>query len=418
MSSWFSYQNFLKFNIIMIAPKYNECEICYHFDDDEGGVYECLVCHRIFCDKHRDIHQQETNHSDFKQHLKTLDPNIKEDIIDNSPSSMVSGFQNLGNTCYFNSNLHVLFAIDEFVNYCLTDECDNRVIPSEDKIEHQLGHQLHRFLVALHKGDRLFMRPSLLREAIDVDSPEYLNPRPQDSIDFFNYMITTIKKKLGFPETHLNLTEFDFVDTITCSNCSKTFTSLNTRKNNQASDPFYCFIIKPRQHPDECDEPVQLNLDEMIDDRCNYAFKNISETDLKGFKRLNWTCPNCQCHEGTIARKIKNAPKYLFINNRLDHGSREKDTRKKLKANLEFDINNLDISRHVLEGNGKYELIAFMHHMGRWAKWGHDISYVRKSGSDNIFYKFNDLVVKEVDVRTNVEFGKQYLYLFKQKSVL
>lgn len=400
---------------------HRECEVCYHFDDDGGGVYECQTCHRIFCEKHRDIHQQETNHLEYQNYSLQLDPYVIENILDNIPSSMVSGFQNLGNTCYFNSNLHVLFSIDEFVNYCLTDDCDKHIIPNEDKISHQLGHQLHRFVTALYKGNRLFMRPTLLRLAIDVDNEEYLTPRPQDSVDFFNYMMSTIKNKIGFTESHLNLTEFNFVDTITCSNCSQTFQRVNTRKNeNDTNDPFYCFIVKPRQHPGECSEPVQLNLDEMIDDRCNFNFQNkpVNSCDKlpDGFKRLNWTCPNCKCNEGKIIRKIDHAPKYLFINNRLDHGSRTQDTRKKLQANLQFDINNLDISRHVIDGNGKYKLIAFMHHMGRWAKWGHDISYVRKQESDNIFYKFNDICLCEVNAKTDIDFGKQYLYLFKQVS--
>lgn len=394
-----------------------ECETCYYYDDDGGGVYECLTCHRDFCSKHRDIHQQETNHTEFKQYQRTLNPNIEEEILENIPPlPMVSGFQNLGNTCYFNSNLHVLFAIDEFVNYCLTDECDKHIIPNENDIKRQLGHQLHRFVTALYKGDRLFMRPRLLRQAIDADNEQYLSPRPQDSIDFFNYMMSTIKRKLGFSETHLNLTEFNFVDTITCANCSQTFQSLNTRKNEDNSkEPFYCFIVKPRQHPGECDEPVHLNLDDMIDDRCCFNFINSDEA-TNGLKRLNWTCPNCSCHEGKIERKIDHAPKYLFINNRLDHGSRSEDTRKKLQANLNFDINNLNMSKHILEGNVQYKLIAFMHHSGRWAKWGHDISYVRKQGSDRIFYEFNDLSVREVNVLANVDFGKQYLYLFKQVS--
>lgn len=400
---------------------HKECETCYHFDDDPDGVYECQTCFRVFCSKHRDIHQQETNHSEFKHYYCDLDPNTLESILENVPSSMVSGFQNLGNTCYFNSNLHVLFAIEEFVNFCLTGDCDSIIVPNEKDIKRQIGHQFHRFVTALYKGDRLFMRPTLLRQAIDADNVEYLDPRPQDSIDFFNYMMRTIKRKIGFEKSNLNLTEFNFVDTITCENCSQTFQSHNTRKDNENSnDPFYCFIVKPRQHPGECEEPVQLILDEMIDDRCCFNFHNkiadSSEKTANGYKQLNWKCPNCNCCKGKIVRKIDHAPKYLYINNRLDHGSRTEDTRKKLKANLQFDINNLDISRHLVEGSGKYKLIAFMHHMGRWAKWGHDISYMRKQDSENIFYKFNDIDVREVNVKNDVEFGKQYLYLFKKVS--
>ena len=400
----------------MIFPSYSECEECYHFQDDPDGVYTCTECHHTFCKQHSIQHTSETNHHEF-QHIEIpTNQSLLDESKNNVRGSMLAGFENLHNTCYFNSNLHVLFSISEFVNFCLSNECDKLG---------DLGHQLHRFVTAYHEGTRLFLRPSLLRKAIDVNAPQYLLPEPQDSIDFFNYLLSTLTQQLPVEKSHLDLVQFNLIDEITCHKCKQTFTVKNSNKQipiqftEQSNPPFHAFVVKPQQRPEDyIEQSAQLNLDQLIDERCDFFFSNDpksikTDDQSQRVKCMNFTCPHCGCHEGNMKRKIEKAPKYLYVNVRLDHGSRDPDQRRKLRALLQFDMNNFDISRHVHEGNGKYQLLSFMHHTGKWAKWGHDISYVRKEGSETLFVEFNDNVTREVNLQS-YPFGRQYLYLFKQ----
>jgi ubiquitin C-terminal hydrolase len=57
-----------------------------------------------------------------------------------------------------------------------------------------------------------------------------------------------------------------------------------------------------------------------------------------------------------------------------------------------------------------------MHHTGRWAKWGHDISFVRFGEK---WIKFNDSVAEEIGhIWRSVTFGEQYLYLWQRVDSL
>jgi ubiquitin C-terminal hydrolase len=70
-----------------------------------------------------------------------------------------------------------------------------------------------------------------------------------------------------------------------------------------------------------------------------------------------------------------------------------------------------------VEGGGPvtYRLLAFMHDRGRWAKYGHDISFVRFGEQ---WIKFNDAVATAVDdIATEVPFGQQYLYLWERNAI-
>ena len=244
----------------------------------------------------------------------------------------------------------------------------------------------------MKKGERYDVRPSLLRNEIDSDAPQYLENSPMDSVDFFDYMFKTIRNKL--PNAPIDLAEFDYDYNITCNNCKISF--------NENENDLFKFIIKPSVPiPDDKKEPVILNIDELI----KQSFNHIAH---------KYKCPNCGNEEVVIKKTIKKAPKYFFVNNRLDYGTKDPDFRKKLCAKLEFDIDNVDISKYVLSGNGHYKLIAFMDHFGKSAKWGHDKSYVRKEG--NSFYEFDDDVVTIIEnIHKRVTFGQQYLYLFVQK---
>ncbi|OHT14945.1 hypothetical protein TRFO_14591 [Tritrichomonas foetus] len=379
----------------------NECQECYVLETDEEGVYKCDTCGKVFCQGHREDHRKSANHSTFT-HIKSDDPfffSEDDKFTTNSEqiySPMVSGFANLGCTCYFNSCLHVLFSINELVNYFLSDECDQ---------VNELGHQFHRFVTELNKGSRPKLQNSLLRNEVDRDNEKYLRSDPQDSIEFFDYLYSTIHQKL--PDSNIdNLLEFSFSDTLQCKHCSQVFTEKvhNVR------------FLKVKPGLPFQSGRMSLNLLNMI----NNEFEKSPKV---------WNCPNCDHNEAKKNRKILNPPKYLIVLNRLDYGSREPDTRRKRDVQLEFDLNDLNISHHIScslgdeseahqkldENQGHYRLIAFMDHSGKWAKYGHDTCYVRNGESDQ-WYWFNDSAVSIIDdIMENVVFGRQYLYLFKQK---
>jgi uncharacterized UBP type Zn finger protein len=389
-----------------------ECFDCYTTLADPPGVFSCLECSVLtgFCPAHAVAHQAAAGHSTFAlittakmptavrlsssgsfQTLPSADhpeptrlaslrryPAYVFDPCPEMPRRpLVSGFFNLGNTCYMNSNLHVLFAIPEFVKYCLSENC-GKAGP--------LGSEFRRFVTELVNGTRQPLINGRLRFAIDVDRTEYLQPNPIDSVEFFDYLFGIIRRDL--PDAPLSLTEFNEIVNVTCTSCGKT-----TRISESKS--VHAIVV----------EPLGTGTRLMTDDihRMLDRFCRSQKSD--------WCCPACGSCANESSRSIDAAPKYLFVINQLDVGPREPDARYKRNLVLTLDPDELRIG-FASSGPARYRMIAFMHHSGRWAKYGHDIAFMRE---DDHWIKFNDSDVTVVqNIQRQVVFGQQYLYLYSR----
>jgi ubiquitin C-terminal hydrolase len=288
----------------------------------------------------------------------------------------IAGFFNLGNTCYYNSNLHVLLSMREFVDYSLTNDCKN---------SHVIGFELNRFVSELINGRHGVLINGRLRLAIDADHPEYLRPDPIDSVEFFHYFYQTIRRYV--PHAPLSLTEFDVVTEAQCAKCGQT---VSIGRENA----LYFLPIEPDV---VTWESITDSLPAMIGRWATYT-------------RTDWECPACHCRGGEFHRKILKAPKYLYINNQLDYGEPDEGRFKRAMA-LNLDTEALHIKSEA-EPDVVYRLMSFMNHVGRWAKWGHDISFVRVGGE---WITFNDASAVIVpDIRSAVRFGEQYLCLWER----
>jgi uncharacterized UBP type Zn finger protein len=225
-----------------------------------------------------------------------------------------------------------------------------------------------------------------LRLAIDADRPEFLEPEPIDSVVFFHYIFQTIRRYV--PEAPLNLSEFDVLTTVRCLNCNEII-EIGRDKS------VYVLPI----------EPAVVSREEIRDSMSEMINRWVK------FEKLNWKCPKCHRKGGEFVRKIEKAPKYLFINNQLDYGEIDGD---RFKRNMVLDMNQKELHIGCVEGESDvvYRLRSFMHHFGRWAKYGHDIAFVRYGEE---WIKFNDHVAESIEnLESRIVFGQQYLYLWEK----
>jgi ubiquitin C-terminal hydrolase len=378
---------------------------CCTIANDPPGTFVCLRCPKYvgFCLSHSAQHVQATGHVVFAlvrpkrepsdvqfdpsgasylrlgrcSHRRLRDFRRYDSYVFRVNSKairrpLVAGFFNLGNTCYFNSNLHVLFAIPEFVAFCLSGDCASA---------NRLGFELVR-------GAHPQLINGRLRQALDADAPAFLLANPIDSVEFFNYALRTIRRYL--PDCPLRLAEFETTRSIVCSSCGA-----SVPIDDEIAVP--ALVIEPRA----VGRKLQTDtIEEMIARACCIP-------------RNTWACPQCGSAGGMCNRRIKVAPNYLFINNDLDYGTRVPDRRYKRSLVLEMDPDELHLAG-VLAGGADpaYRLTAFMDHKGKWALWGHDISYVREGEH---WIRFDDEDVRELrSLRGKVVFGQQYLYLFEK----
>jgi uncharacterized UBP type Zn finger protein len=387
-----------------------ECYSCYTVLSDPPGIFICLECptREGFCATHALEHFRTQKHRKFilstiDQFMHVIvgpddrlipDPSADFPLSEFAPEDrrypsraltktpdtlrrrLVAGFFNLGNTCYYNSNLHVLLAIPEFVDYCLTEDC---------KTSHRIGFELYRFVSELAFGNHPALINGRLRLAIGADEPAFLEPDPIDSVLFFHYIFRTLRRYI--PRAPLDLSEFDVLTKVRCENCGETV-QIGLEKS------VYVLPIEP----------------EVV------TFDTISDTLPKmlgrwaRFQNQDLKCPKCGEARGEFTRTIVCAPKYLFINDQLNYG--EEEERFKQSMVLELDTEALHFG--FVEGGGDfvYRLKAFMNHTGRWAKYGHDIAFVRH---EEEWIRYSDRLVVEVeDIRTQVVFGQQYLYIWER----
>jgi hypothetical protein len=112
-------------------------------------------------------------------------------------------------------------------------------------------------------------------------------------------------------------------------------------------------------------------------------------------------------------RSIGTVPKYLFVINQLDFGPRERNARHKRNLVLTLDPDELRIG-FASSGPARHRMIAFMHHSGRWAKYGYDIAFIRE---DDHWIEFDNSDVTVVrNIQQQVAFGRQYLYLYSRSD--
>ena len=405
-----------------------ECSLCYHVLDDDGGVYVCLHCDKPagFCPTHAKQHavgehQYFLNNTSTDQicvkfesgefkgvdeeslppecavALKNLEtfreypPYVWEPAAESWPPRWgmyagldreipgVRGFFNLGNTCYYNSTLHMLFGISPFVKYCLTDEC---------RLANKLGFEFHRFVKEMMEGTHQRLINGRLRLALDEEAKQYLDPDPQDSQDYVRYAIDYIRTQL--PEAPLSLIEFERHTTVKCDKCGAV-EDVSRDKNAR-------FLEIAPAIADRSKTPCE-DIKDMI--------KRASE-----FKKSDWVCPKCGATGGTCYVKIVKAPKYLIVHNSLDIDG-EDGERFKQPMRLTIDVDELMIPME--RGRGLYKLKAFMDHRGAWAVDGHDIAFMRKRDK---WICFNDELVTQIpcnSLTSVVQIGTQYFYLFKRK---
>ena len=408
----------------------SECSICYYNFTMKNGVFTCLDCGQCFCSDHLFQHSNENSHYHYvhnklfqSKYIEVKDGAIiecppKEEgeylsksqyvcqseqpfyytleaPTNNVVKSMVCGFGNLGLTCYMNTTLHVIFAIQEFSDYCYDPKCDSYG---------PLGHQLHRFMIPLYEAKHPVLFPKLLRKAINAGAPIYNEMEPQDSLSYFHYLFPYLNNNL--PSCPLNLVTFNLKETRKCPKCGHTITK-KTQHYHIGMPVIDTLPEKETFHTDIISSiRAGLNPPEtFICPECDYqCFQNSfpefysNDVPIKSIETNTF-----------VSKEFETIPKYLFITHNLDIGPT--NTRYKRLVDLQFNKDDIDLTDVV---GAKYQLKAFSYHMGRWAKLGHDMAFVKY---DNEWIFFNDIETSiATEIVNDFHFGAQYLYLLERKE--
>lgn len=310
---------------------------------------------------------------------KTAGKNVDDSIREADPKGSARksryspvGLSNLGNTCYINSVLQCLFAIENF-KYAIIG-CSEPQLENNDVFQ-----SLKNIFVKMECGPRNYVDPEPLISALRLDSSVQ-----QDGQEFMKLFLTLLEKSFeGIPEMEQKI--------------SKMF-------RGRAGYQTRCLTCQ--------------NLSQS-----SYRFDDFTELDIpiKGYKTLQeslgallapeildgdnqYFCEHCNSkRDATRQLVVKETPPFLCLSlQRFVFDLKKMD---RVKANDKFSF-PLELESATITHNHQesckimYDLEGILLHKGNSARQGHYVAHVAvdvKGKNRNVWYRFDDTDVSKLE---------------------
>ena len=333
-------------------------------------------------------------------------------------SSNINGFINLGNTCYLNATLQVIFNIDKLNHYFLSkkflEELNNNLKSNHFKTKNDIHliQQYYQLTNDYHTNNKkLLSNKNLLNSILKINNTFVINEQ-HDSQEMIIFLLDNIHEALkydvdvNYQGKSKNKTDLIVIESI--NELSKILNKKYSIINELFFGMFYnellsneenskgTFISKKYEHFNNL--TLQFAGNNLIENLDLFFKDELLDTPI-----LNETTDIKQKAYKTI--KISNAPPYLFIT------LKKYDINQKSKESYEIPIDELKFSKYCVgydEYNCIYQLIGVICHVGS-LNFGHYYSIIKKKDK---WYMCNDNNISEFNIE------KQYKIINKNAYVL
>ncbi|XP_061193163.1 ubiquitin carboxyl-terminal hydrolase 37-like isoform X1 [Saccostrea echinata] len=262
-------------------------------------------------------------------------------------STQLSGFSNLGNTCYMNAILQSLFHLEPFTR---------DLVHISRKISRSLPQQsLYQSLVRLHGSRKRilsdFSKRDLLRnvkQAISSSAKRFSGYQQHDAHEFLNQVLDQLKEEVAkvmkstpspsrspreITETvdlinpTLQNFEFEVTHTISCTNCSEKVTK---------AEQFYDLSLEmPRKRTGSTPCTIQNALD--------LFFKK---------EAIEYRCEKCGCCKAEVSHKFTRLPRVLILHLKRYNYNTASTIQSKMLQNIVIP-KYLSLHHHCVEDTNK-----------------------------------------------------------------
>ena len=328
------------------------------------------------------------------------------------------GLQNIGNTCFMNTALQCLSAIDFFSAYFLSDQYLSDI---NKKPQAEFVRAYVRFLKNAWEDNDCIVSPRLLKETLGKFYDPYSGFRQNDAAECFNKIIELLHEGLSFavsieitPKKEKILSEAAKMEELSIE-CTK----MHFSKNYSIPVKLFYGQFQNRVICVDCKkismyyEPFSM-INLPICDKTNTLFDCIDKyTSFEIMDGVNkYSCGNCK--KDTIGKKkimVWKMPTVLVFSFNRFSGSR------KIDKYIDFPINRAIFNNLVQNENAKnvvYDLVAVANHSGG-LNGGHYWAYTK--GTNGKWYECNDESCSEIKNESSIVSNSAYFLVYKKRSV-
>jgi ubiquitin carboxyl-terminal hydrolase 8 len=328
------------------------------------------------------------------------------------------GLQNIGNTCFMNTALQCLSAIDCLSAYFLSDQYLSDI---NKKLQAEFVRAYVRFLKSAWEDNDCIVTPKLLKQTLGKFYDPYSGFRQNDAAECFNKIIELLHDGLSYAvsiaiasKKGQPLTEASKMEQLSIE-CTK----MHFEKNYSIPVKLFYGQFQNRVICVECKkismyyEPFSM-INLPICEKTNTLFDCIDAyTSFEIMDGVNkYSCGNCK--KETIGKKkimVWKLPNILVFSFNRFAGSR------KIEKYIDFPINKVIFNNLVQNENAKnvvYDLVAVANHSGGLSG-GHYWAYTK--GTNGKWFDCNDEHNSEITNEGTIVSNSAYFLVYKKRSI-
>lgn len=320
----------------------------------------------------------------------------------------LTGLRNLGNTCYMNAVIQCLCSVAPLVEYFLS----GKYTASLDKENGEIATAFAYLMNDMWLGDFDCVSPEVFRLVIGERYPTFIKKTQQDAQEFLIYVLNelheALKKASKRRSQGTSSAAWDFRPCVS-------ETSIITRLfEGHLSYDIMCLECQTTTYKTEVFTVLSLPIPYETECSLEECLECFFQQDM-----LTWNnqinCSFCGTkQDAAVKASIAKAPKMVIFH--LKRFDCQGSYKKKLKTDIYYPLNNLDLSHYIyplFRKNPKYNLFAVVNHFGD-LDGGHYTAFCKHTVTQK-WYNFDDSQITELP-ESLVQTSAAYLLFYSSQT--